>query len=410
MEDIISMKKSAPWITIDFLLLVIFAGIAAGSIPAIFMLLMRIQAAANFLIENPQLAPRNYKIFQTAPQHWEPIKWALVSVCFIIVFLYLCVNILRSFERIGARGTFYLKSLLVILIIVICVFLPVLYHITFDKTFEGKLPQKLSQNAQAMQKAVKMLLLERKNPYNGSISLEVPAPEAGTGRYKVVTQKFSGSITALVSSLPVCIIFDGLFHYYDQRLSCIIYLVLLVILVLNLKLSYASRIFLLIFIPLLGPFRIGFFAGSEAIVGVFWLVLFLWGLLKKNHILTSVSAGLAALSHPFLYFALLLYLIHIFLSEGTFTQNEDFESLSRRRTCYPVWPPVFERRVETPNCWSYPSFPWRARHTGRLLWGLIHSCFPRPPQKSRQHIPLLADRDRRIFRRLFAACFSPEKK
>ena len=92
----------------------------------------------------------------------------------------------------------------------------------------------------------------------------------------------------------------------------LLYAALLIIIVLTLNVSYLSRLVLVIFVLLFSPFRVGFYSGSDAIVPVFWLLVCLHGLLKKNYTLSSVSIALAALAHPFLYVGPLFYIAYLF--------------------------------------------------------------------------------------------------
>jgi len=316
------MQKTVSAITIDFLLLVILVAIASQSIPPIAdFLAATVSQYGDALATPPEkldaLPDRlfafvfNYSIFLG-----EPIKWALVSVCFIIIFLYLCVNLLLVFNKIKEKTAFFLKSAAVISLIAITVLLPCLFGMIADTRPKVNAPHPMSKEARKIQKAARMVLLERRNPYNGKIRIRIPGPETEP-QPPPIEETFSASITTLVSSLPTCVIVDGLFDYYDQRITYIVYGILLIVILLTLNVSYISRLALLVFLLFFSPFRIGFYSGSDAIVPVFWLFVCLHGLLKKNYTLSSVSIALAALAHPFLCVGLLFYIAYLFGARKT---------------------------------------------------------------------------------------------
>jgi hypothetical protein len=315
------MKKNASVITVDFLLLVILVAIATQSIPPIsdYLIATRdeyAQAVSAAAQGRPEEVPEelvpfvsNYFIFLKAP-----IKWALVSVCFIIIFAYLCVNLLKAFEKIGEKTAFCLKFILIVPLVMITAFLPVLFRMTVDRHAQGGTPLSLSRKAQATQNGAKMVLLQGKNPYEGTITIEIPNPQAEAGTEESTTinqEKFSTAITSLASSLPVYVIIEGLCNYYDQRMTYLLYAALMMVVIMTLNAPHGSRLVLVIFVLLFSPFRVGFYSGSDALVPVFWLIVCLHGLLRKNHVLASISISLAALAQPLLYIVVLLYFAYL---------------------------------------------------------------------------------------------------
>ncbi len=275
----------------------------------------------------------------------DPISLLLITAAFVLLGLYLLVDVLRF--RLSARLTFRAKLGLVYALVGVTVVAQSLFLVGMRRATG---PASFTHDGGVIQtEAAIEMLLQGRNPYTEDY-LDTPLAEWGLEK-RTALYHYPYLPWTLISGVPDKLAGEALLGWYDQRF---LYLALFAVTLGLLPGLAASRPAALLLAMTIGLNPI---MGSDIIFGMndsfvlAWVVLGVWLLRRERYGGASVAFGLAWASKPTTWFLAPFYVLY--LARGSTSLTEAARQVWRR-----LWPglAVFAVLVLPFVVWDAPAF------------------------------------------------------